>query len=307
GRQLRGRHHQRPRLRPPPGGAERPDLHLRPPLVDRGVPGRSSRHAARAQLGPGVGRRPRRGRAADGRGPGSLRLRVAAQRGRARMREAGRGGGSVALLVATDLDASLLDAASYRWDEARPALRALAERGARLVLCTSKTRSETEVIAAELPAASRPALVVENGGALVVPVGDLERPDGRARRDGDDWVIDLGVARAALIASLRDIVRETGCAVTGFADLGTDEIARLTGLDPEAARRAGERDYDEPVLVEGGEDAALRVAAAAARRGLRLVKGGRFHHLTGNTDKGRALRVLVDLHAAEGRRFTTIG
>jgi mannosyl-3-phosphoglycerate phosphatase len=230
------------------------------------------------------------------------------------MREAGRGGGALAcpraagaLLVATDLDASLLDAASYRWDAARPALRALAERGARLVLCTSKTRSEAAVLAAELPAASPPALVVENGGALVVPAGDLERPAGGARRDGDDWVIELGVPRAALIASLRDIARETACAVEGFAELGTDQIARLTGLDPEAARRAAERGYDEPVRIEGDEDAVRRVAAAAARRGLRLVKGGRFHHLTGDTDKGRALNVLVDLHAAEGRRFTTIG
>jgi mannosyl-3-phosphoglycerate phosphatase len=222
------------------------------------------------------------------------------------MREAGRGGGA-AILVATDLDASLLDAATYRWDAARPALRALAERGARLVLCTSKTRSETAVLAAELPAASRPALVVENGGALMVPVADLERAPGAAWRDGGDWGFALGVPRAALVGALRDIARETGATVTGFAALEPDAIARLTGLDPEAARRASEREYDEPVLIEGGESAARSVAAAAARRGLRLVKGGRFHHLTGDTDKGRALRLLVDLHAAEGRRFTTIG
>jgi mannosyl-3-phosphoglycerate phosphatase len=222
------------------------------------------------------------------------------------MREAGRGGGRPGLLVATDLDATLLDAATYRWDAARPALHALAERGARLVLCTSKTRSETAALAADLPAASPPALVVENGGALVVPVSDLERTPGGARREADDWVIALGVARATLVAALRDIARETGTALTGFADLAPDAIARLTGLDRDAAQRASEREYDEPVRIEGGEDAARRVAAAAARRGLRLVKGGRFHHLTGETDKGRALRVLVDLHAAEGRRFTTI-
>jgi len=223
------------------------------------------------------------------------------------MSEAARAGGVLPLLVATDLDASLLDAVTYRWDRARPALRALASRRARLVLCTSKTRAETAAIASELEAAAPPALVVENGGALVVPVPDLERPPEGARRDGGEWVVALGAPRAALAAALDEIARETGGALRGFAALETEEIERLTGLDRVAARRAAQRDHDEPVLIEGGEEAALRVAAAAARRGLRLVQGGRFHHLTGDTDKGRALGVLLRLHAAEGRRFTTIG
>ena len=44
-----------------------------------------------------------------------------------------------------------------------------------------------------------------------------------------------------------------------------------------------------------------------ARRGLRLHRGGRFFHLTGASDKGRALRVLLGLLAAEGRLYHTVG
>jgi mannosyl-3-phosphoglycerate phosphatase len=41
------------------------------------------------------------------------------------------------LLVATDLDGTLLDEASYGFDDAREALERLAERSVPLVLCSS--------------------------------------------------------------------------------------------------------------------------------------------------------------------------
>jgi mannosyl-3-phosphoglycerate phosphatase len=39
---------------------------------------------------------------------------------------------------------------------------------------------------------------------------------------------------------------------------------------------------------------------------LRLTKGGRFHHLLGPVDKGRALQRLIALYAAESRRFSPV-
>jgi mannosyl-3-phosphoglycerate phosphatase len=38
-----------------------------------------------------------------------------------------------------------------------------------------------------------------------------------------------------------------------------------------------------------------------------VVHGGRFFHLTGPTDKGRALRELLALLSPRGRRFATVG
>ena len=57
-------------VRPPRRGAERPGLHRGPARLDRRVPGRPPGPAARPQLGPGVGGRPRRERAAARRGGG---------------------------------------------------------------------------------------------------------------------------------------------------------------------------------------------------------------------------------------------
>src|SRR5262245_50293684 len=48
-------------------------------------------------------------------------------------------------LVFTDLDGTLLDADTYSYEAASPALERLRERGTPLVMVTSKTRAEVEL------------------------------------------------------------------------------------------------------------------------------------------------------------------
>jgi len=198
------------------------------------------------------------------------------------------------LLVVTDLDGSLLDESSYDIAPARDALLRLAALGVPLVLASSKTRAEMDALSAHLPGGPPLALLVENGGAVVrrTAFGDLEETP-------------LGTSHAELVEALRDIEREAGARVRGFSAIPVAELACLTGLPLEDARRGRSREYDEPFLLEEGDLG--RIAAAAARRGLRLHRGGRFFHLTGASDKGRALRVLLGLLAAEGRHFRTVG
>ncbi|HEY7515071.1 MAG TPA: HAD-IIB family hydrolase [Vicinamibacteria bacterium] len=207
-----------------------------------------------------------------------------------------------ALLVATDLDGTLLDEWTYAHDAADPALRALAARKALIVLCSSKTRAEMAPLV-RLLAPGGP-FIGENGGILVVPESQLSSvPD--ARREGDAWLLELGVRRDVLAPALGSIARETGLALRSFTRLPLEEAAALTGLDLEATALAQDRRYDEPFLLD--DPSALPAVEAAARsRGLRVTRGGRFHHLTGPTDKGRALRVLLGLYATAGRSFRTL-
>lgn len=197
------------------------------------------------------------------------------------------------LLVATDLDGTLLDEATYSWEPARPALAALARAGATLVLASSKTLAEMQPLAREL--GLDPALIVENGGAVRLP-----RPGG-----GHETLV-CGTDRSALVAALAEIAAESGARPTGFASLTAERVAELTGLDPTTAARALERQYDEPFLLED-ESRAAALAAAARRRGLRVSRGGRFFHLTGDADKGRALRRLLERLGESGRSFRTVG
>jgi mannosyl-3-phosphoglycerate phosphatase len=204
------------------------------------------------------------------------------------------------LLVATDLDGCLLDEQTYSYEPARPALDALARRRVPLVLCSSKTRAEMQPLAREL--GSGP-FVVENGGAIVAPPGHLPRLAGRRDPEGYREVV-LGTGRDALVRALVELADEAGARVRGFSSLSVAELAGLTGLPSADAERAMRREYDEPFLLHAGSEE--RLARAATRRGLRTTRGGRFHHLLGPVDKGRALQRLIALYASEGLRFTVV-
>jgi mannosyl-3-phosphoglycerate phosphatase len=73
------------------------------------------------------------------------------------------------LLVVTDLDGTLLDEQSYRYDASLPAVRALQALKIPLVLCSSKTKSEMEFLWRELGLSD--PFICENGGAIWFPVG----------------------------------------------------------------------------------------------------------------------------------------
>ncbi|MBN2370780.1 MAG: HAD-IIB family hydrolase [Vicinamibacteria bacterium] len=209
----------------------------------------------------------------------------------------------MSLLVATDLDACLLDATGYRYDEARGALARLKQEGAILVLSSSKTRAEIEPIVGELD--TRAPFVVENGGAIVMPEGHVAVSRADARRNGNAVSVVLGAEHARLASALNEIGGECGLMLKGMTVMSLQEIQDLTGLSASQAMKAQRREYDEPFLAPADADVeALR--RAAERRGLRVTRGGRFHHLTGPTDKGRALVELLAIYRAAGRFFTVV-
>lgn len=198
-------------------------------------------------------------------------------------------------LVATDLDGTLLDFETYDFSPARPALEALHAAGVPLVLASAKTAAEMAALA---PVLGATAVVVENGGAVVACFPDALDPAAPWQQSaGGGWRLVLGPTRDALLAVLPEVAREAGASVRPFAALSVDEVVALTGLPPEDAGRAMEREHDEPFLVTEplGRDLEVdaRLEAAAIARGLRVTHGGRLHHLTGPVDKADALRALV--------------
>ena len=214
------------------------------------------------------------------------------------------------LLVATDLDGCLLDEDSYSHQAAGGALARLEAAGVPLVVCSSKTRAEVAPLLVELGVAG--PYVVENGGAVVLPRGGLGAGLAGVRREGDDELVELGVPATVLARELREIAAETGVRLTSFSALSVREVEGLTGLSGDRAARALRREWDEPFLVDwtgpspSGRPAAEAVSAAAEARGLRVTRGSRFHHLTGQTDKGCALRELLRMLERQGRRFQVV-
>jgi mannosyl-3-phosphoglycerate phosphatase len=202
------------------------------------------------------------------------------------------------IVVFTDLDGTLLDAA-YSFDAAEDALRVLRERDIPMVLVSSKTRAEIEILRASLQ--NGHPFIVENGGAVYIPAGLFPFPvEGSTRRDRYQ-VVELGVPYSSLRRALQEIRHNLGHEIRGFGDLSVEEIAEQTGLPIEEARLARRREYDEPLVLTGSSEQVEDFRRHAVARGLRCVRGGRFFHLMGETDKGRACRLLIDLYR---RQFT---
>jgi mannosyl-3-phosphoglycerate phosphatase len=183
------------------------------------------------------------------------------------------------ILIFTDLDGSLLDHDDYSHSGADHALDTISREGLPLIFVTSKTRSEVEALRRELTV-DQP-FVVENGGGIFFPpsYGQWQIP-GAIPCDGLR-VLQLGVEYGKLRRFLSDL--PDSFSVRGFGDMSAEEVVGLTGLSPEAARRAMEREFTEPFLME--EDERL---PELAELGAALV--GR------DQDKGRAVRIVTELY-----------
>ncbi|MEY8838382.1 HAD-IIB family hydrolase [Cribrihabitans sp. XS_ASV171] len=178
------------------------------------------------------------------------------------------------LLVFSDLDGTLLDHRDYSWAQAQPGLDALRRIGAGLVLASSKTAAEIDILRREMGAEDWPA-IVENGAGILWP----GTPPGADRAAYD-----------RLRAALRDMPR----GFTGFGDMGVAEIARQTGLSPEAAERAAQRQFSEPGLWTGSEAALDRFLAALGEQGIHARRGGRFLTLSFGRTKAHAMQEVID-------------
>lgn len=208
------------------------------------------------------------------------------------------------LIVVSDLDGTLLDHETYSFDAARPALARLRQGDVPLVLCTSKTRAEVESIRVSLE--NNHPFIVENGGAVVIPRDyfsfDVDRPE----RRGDMLVIPIGDPYHELVEVLARASVESGVAVRGFSTMTDGDVAEATGLSLVDARRARQREFDEPfeILDPAGTGVLLD---AISRGGKRWTAGGRFHHITGMNDKAAAVRIVMDLYRRESGAVKSVG
>ncbi len=196
------------------------------------------------------------------------------------------------LIVITDLDGTLLDADSYRYDASLPAVRRLQALGIPLILCSSKTASEIKRLRREL--GLRDPFICENGGAVYFPKGYFPFPVADAKVQGDLETIALGTEITVLRRALKESIHGLTLRVRSFGEMSVEDVSQLTGLPREQASLALQREYDEPFTLEGKDSE--RLFAVLRSRGLPVTFGGRLYHLTGGHDKGHAVRRLHALY-----------
>lgn len=204
-------------------------------------------------------------------------------------------------IIFSDLDGTLLSHDSCSWEEAIPALEAVRKKDIPLVLCSSKTKSEIELYRRRL--GNEHPFISENGGGIFIPAGYRGFSLKYDMIEEGYWVISLGTDYSSLVKALSEVKERTGLKIKGFSDMSDEEVAITCGLGLEEARLARQRHFDEPFLVDGDANG-LREAITAM--GLKCTEGGRFFHLTGNIDKGKATKRLTEIYRKNCPHFNIV-
>lgn len=183
------------------------------------------------------------------------------------------------LIVFTDLDGTLLDHETYSPDAARPALDRLAAANVPLILASSKTAAEIDVLRHRIGCEAYPA-IVENGAGLLEAEPDP---------DSSDYT--------RLLDALETVSPYLRACFVGFSDLGNAGVARVTGLGSEEAALAARRQFSEPGLWHSGPEDLHEFLRALKKLGVTGRQGGRFLTLSFGGTKADRMNEIAARYA----------
>lgn len=198
-------------------------------------------------------------------------------------------------LIFTDLDGTLLDHFDYSFTSAQQVIDTLKERNIPIIPNTSKTFSEMLRIQESLK--QRSPFIIENGAAVFIPVGYFEQQPEGTIVQGEYWVKEFCPKRNVWLELLEGIDEQYKDLFQGFSNLSLEELCNLTGLKPESAEFALNRQYTEPLLWHGDNNKKNEFITHMESLGAHMLQGGRFLHVGGYTDKGLALTWLADIYS----------
>lgn len=182
------------------------------------------------------------------------------------------------LVVFSDLDGTLLNHDDYSWGPAKGALDMLAEIKAPVILATSKTAAEVEVLQRQMGLSGLPA-IVENGAGVIGIEGLVCRDEYLRLRE--------------TLGQLPDDIRQY---FEGFGDMDDARIVSLTGLTAGAAVRAQTRMFSEPGLWTGSATLESEFIAALDRKGVMARRGGRFLTLSFGKTKADGMAQIISYY-----------
>ena len=204
-------------------------------------------------------------------------------------------------VVFADLDGTLLDE-KYEYKATKPFVDQITALGGSVVFCSSKTKSEIEYYRKKV--GINEPFISENGAAIFIPKGYFPFKF-TCTTTPAYHTIRLGTPYHVLREKLAEIKRKTAAKIVGFGDMTLAEVAVDTGLSLGLAHLAKKREHDEPFkLLKGNK---TQIQNAVDKQGLKLTEGGRYFHLTGNSDKGKAATVLSGLYSQMFDKVETFG
>lgn len=192
-----------------------------------------------------------------------------------------------AYIVFSDLDGTLLDHRTYRYDKALRGISILKKKGIPLVLVSSKTFPEISALHKEIGLAA--PFAFENGGGIAFPD---EASEGGMR------IEILGAPIEKLRADFRLLQGRAPSPAVSILDLSMDDLRKRTGLDARRIELALQRKASLPFIFTGsapsGHEEIGKINRTLHAYGYAITKGGRFYHfIAEHATKGEALRKIV--------------
>ncbi len=200
----------------------------------------------------------------------------------------------------SDIDGTLIDIFTREYGNSKQLIRKMKEFSIPVVLCSSKTWAEQEIIRKDLGIECEP-FIVENGGAVVIPNGYFSLSDRDLRQHKNIRIVDgymaieLGKPSSEIRKVLQEIRRKTGIVFEGVSNVSIEQLAKIVGMTYEEAERMSRREYGETILQMDKFDK-LRFEQLLNQQGLQVIHGGRYFDVTAGNDKGKAVMLLTDLY-----------
>jgi len=195
--------------------------------------------------------------------------------------------------IVTDVDGTLMDH-SYDLTPAKETIKILQKLSIPVILCTSKTASEVQVIREELNL--NDPYIVENGAAIYGE--SLQKVNGE---------IILGEKYKTLEAILNFISNEINYKLIPLNNLTDHEATELTGLKGNSLTLMRDRHWSMPFLNPPSflEE---KINSCCKTLNVDIFKGNRMSHLlSANSNKGKAINALKKYFNNENVKIIGLG
>jgi mannosyl-3-phosphoglycerate phosphatase len=206
-------------------------------------------------------------------------------------------------VIFSDIDGTLIDE-HYSFKQSQSIIKSLLNLNAKIVLCSSKTRAEIEYYREKLTI--QDPFICENGAAIFIPKNYFKHRHHYNKQVGNFDVVELGVPYSEIRRKLERIREKSAFCIIGFGDMTAEEIAKDSGLPIELAFKAKQREYTEPFILRQGDDEKT-LSKLIEDESLKYTKGGRYYHLMGKHDKGKAVALLKQYYLEEFVSLQTFG
>ena len=197
---------------------------------------------------------------------------------------------NLSVLVFTDLDSSFLSKSNFSFGNNLNITKQLFEEGHFVIFNSSKTFIELKNFSRDqsldLP------FICENGGGIYSPKTYFK--DSKKEKDGYSVIFETKNIENKMRSLKEEIIKIYGKYLTFFKDLDDVNKKKLSGLSSKGIKLALDREFTELILWQSNDENLFKFKEYLDLHDLKIIKGGRFHHISNNINKGISMHRLVN-------------